>query len=293
MIPRAGKMLVILAGLFFVLQFAYAETEDKILPYDLTVNASYEPQSEYARVTISGDAVLPNGSVVNIFISRRGGIISFGATSVFDNKYSMDFKVSKRRFFPAVYTVSVIFMPDKQTPDIVNLLKGNFALGSRPRTVESSCRFNAGTLKEIVETEVRAKCEICASLAKLEAMQLELSKKYAEGKRSFNAREWDRWSNTWSLYMRGVQKKRDPRNSFFPKAEDDVTIAVNSLLKLLQFCSLELKDPASFNKMKKDPKARIKPEELMKLLDERSFGELLDSVKEDASIPRINKRMNN
>jgi hypothetical protein len=263
--------------------------KDDKLPYDLKIGASYEPQGENARVTVSGDAILPDGSSVNIFISRRGGIIVFGTTSVFGNKYSMDFKVSRRRLFPAVYTVSVIFMPDKQTPDIANLLKGNFALGSRPRTVESSCRLNAGTFGEIVETEVRAKCEICASLAKLEAMQRELSRKYSEAEKKFNAKEWDRWSNTWSLYMRGVQTKRDSRNSFFPKAEDAVAVAANSLLKLFQLCSLELKDPVFFNKMKKDPKVRVKPEEFMKLLDERTFGELLDSIRADASMPRMGK----
>ncbi|MFA5147650.1 MAG: hypothetical protein WC491_00825 [Candidatus Omnitrophota bacterium] len=296
---KGGKIPVILAILFLVLQYAYADpsaepqpegfpkTEDKVLPYDLTVNASYEPKAEYARVTISGDAVFPNGSVLNIFINRRGSVITFGTTSVFDNKFSMDFKVSKKRFFPSIYSVSVLFMPEKQAPDIARLLSGNFALGSRPRKAESSCQLYAGSFKEIVGAEVEAKCEICASLAKLEAMQRELSEKYSEAEKKFNAKEWDKWSNTWSLYMRGVQMKRDSRNSFFPKAEDGVAVAANSLLKLLQLCSLELKDPVFFNKMKKDPKVRVKPEEFMKLLDEHTFGELLSSIRADASMPRI------
>ena len=298
---KGGKIAGILAILFLVLQYAYADpsaepqpegfpkTEDKVLPYDLTVNALYGSQGENARVTVSGDAVLPNGSVINIFINRRGGIITFGTTSVFDNKFSMDFKVSRKRFFPSIYNISVIFMPEKQTPDIARLLSGNFAQGPRPKKAESSCQLYAGSFKEIVGAEVQAKCEICASLAKLEAMQLELSKKYSEAEKKFNAKEWDRWSNAWLLYMRGIQTKRDSRNSFFPKAEDAVAVAANSLLKLFQLCSLELKDPVFFNKMKKDPKVRVKPEEFMKLLDERTFGELLDSIRADASMPRMGK----
>jgi hypothetical protein len=227
--------------------------------------------------------------MVEIFIKRRDRFIASGKTSVFDNKFSMDFRFSKRRFFPAVYTVSAIFMPDKQTPDIIKILRNNFAFGTKVRTVESSCRLYAGSLKDIIETEVEAKCGIGATLVKLETLHAEFSDRFSAAKKKFVARDWDKWSNTWLLYLKGAQKKQDPRNAFFPKAEEGITIAVNSLLKLWQYCDLELRDPVKYNKIKNDPKARIRPEELKKLLDKRSFNELLDNTRREASMPQMDK----
>ncbi|HOX09877.1 MAG TPA: hypothetical protein PLA52_04455, partial [Candidatus Omnitrophota bacterium] len=124
---------------------------------------------------------------------------------------------------------------------------------------------------------------------KLEMMQSELSAKFASAKKKFNAREWDKWSYTWMLYMRGVQKKQDPRNSFFPKADEAVTMAANSLLKLWQYCNLELRDFPAYNRIKNDPKTRIRPEELKKLLDKAAFNGLLDNIRKEASMLEMYK----
>lgn len=289
MISRAGKILVILAGLFFVLNCAAAETEDDKVPYDFKIRASYEPQGDNVRVTAAGEAALPNGSMVEIFIKRRDKFIASGRTSVIDSKFSMDFKFSKRRLFPSAYSVSAIFIPERQSPDVKKILQSNFAFGSKIRTVEASCSLYAGRLREIVEAEVKAKCEVGSSIAKLETLHAEFFEKFTAAKKNYNAREWDKWSYTWMLYMRGVQKKKDPHNSFFPRADEGVTIAANSLLKLWQYCNLELRDPANYNKIKNDPKTRIRPEELKKLLDKRSFNELLDNIRIEASMSQMDK----
>ncbi len=265
------------------------KTRDNKVPYDFKVTASYEPQGESARITVSGEATLPNGATVEVLIKRRDRFIASGRTSVFDNRISMDFRFSKRRFFPAVYTVSAIFMPERQSPDVKKILQSNFAFGTKVKTVEASCALYAGKIKEIIEAEVDAKCEVGTAMAKLEMMQSELSVKFAAAKKSFNARDWDKWSYTWMLYMRGIQKKQDPRNSFFPKADEAVAMAANSLLKLWQYCNLELRDPAAYNKIKNDPKTRIRPEDLKKLLDKGPFNELLDNIRKEASMLEMYK----
>lgn len=265
------------------------KTQDNKVPYDFKIAASYEPQGDSVRVTVSGEATLPNGATVEIFIKRRDRFIISGRTSVFDNRISMDFRFSKRRFFPAVYTVSAIFIPERQSPDVRKILQSNFAFGPRVKTVEASCPLYAGKIREIIEAEVEAKCEVGTAMAKLEMMQSELSAKFAAAKKKFNAREWDKWSYTWMLYMRGVQKKQDPRNSFFPKADEAVAIAANTLLKLWQYCNLELRDIAAYNKIKNDPKTRIRPEELKKLLDKGPFNELLDNIRKEASMLEMYK----
>jgi len=268
---------------------AYEKVQDNKVPYDFKVAASYELQGGNVRVTVSGEATLPNGATVEIFIKRRDRFIASGRTSVFDNRISMDFRFSKRRFFPAVYTVSAIFMPERQSPDVRKILQSNFAFGPKVKTVEASCPLYAGRMKEIIEAEVNAKCEVGTAMAKLEMMQSELSAKFASAKKNFNAREWDKWSYTWMLYMRGVQKKQDPRNSFFPKADEAVTMAANSLLKLWQYCNLELRDFPAYNRIKNNPKTRIRPEELKKLLDKGSFNELLDNIRKEASMLEMYK----
>lgn len=265
------------------------KTQDDKVPYDFKVAASYEPQGDNVLVAVSGDAALPNGATVEVLIKRRDRFIASGRTSVFDNRILMDFRFSKRRFFPAVYVISVIFMPERQSPDVRKILQSNFAFGPRVNTVEASCSLYAGRIREIIEAEVGAKCEVGTAIAKLEMMQSELSAKFAAAKKNFNAREWDKWSYTWMLYMRGIQKKQDPRNSFFPKADEAVTMAANSLLKLWQYCNLELRDFPAYNKIKNDPKTRIRPEELKKLLDKGSFNELLDSIRKEASMLEMYK----
>lgn len=265
------------------------KTKDNKLPYDLKIDASYEPQGDNVRVTVAGDAALPNGAMVEIYIKGRDRFIASGRTSVFDNRISMDFRFSRRRLFPAVYTVSVIFMPERQTPDIVEMLRSNFAFGTKVRTVEYSCKLYVGTLGDIVKTEVEAKCKIAAALAKLETLQNEFSDKFSAAKKKFVGRDWDKWSNTWLLYLKGIRNKQDSRNMFFPRAEDGITIAVNSILKLWQFCDLELKDPVKYNKVKNDPKARIRPDDLKKLFNEDMFNELLDDIRIEASMPRMGK----
>ena len=265
------------------------KTQDNKVPYDFKITASYEPQADNVRVTVSGEATLPNGATIEIFIKRRERFITSGRTSVFGNRISMDFRFSKRRFFPAVYTVSAIFIPERQSPDVRKILQSNFAFGPRVKTVEASCPLYAGRIREIIEAEVEAKCEVGTAMAKLEMMQSELSAKFTAAKKNFKAREWDKWSYTWMLYMRGIQKKQDPRNSFFPEADEAVVIAANTLLKLWQYCNLELRDPAAYNKIKNDPKTRIRPEELKKLLDKGSFNELLDNIRKEASMPEMYK----
>jgi hypothetical protein len=68
-----------------------------------------------------------------------------------------------------------------------------------------------------------------------------------------------------------------------------VVIAANTLLKLWQYCNLELRDPIAYNKIKNDPKTRIKPEELKKLLNKDSFNGMIDNIRKESSMLEMYK----
>ena len=139
-------------------------------------------------------------------------------------------------------------------------------------------------MRQILVAEADAKCEISSVVSKLENLQQQLRDQYDTNKKRFNPREWDRWSNDWVLRIKAVQKKRDLRNVLFPKAEEEITIAVNALLQAWYFCNVELRNPSAFTKMKENPKARIRPENLQRLLNNKAFGELADNIKENAAV---------
>jgi hypothetical protein len=260
------------------------EDKDKAMPYDLLVRAFYDRQGDAVIVDVEGDAAFPDGASIELLIARRGVVMASGRTSVFGNKFFMDFKFSKRRLLPSVYTVTAIFIPEKQTEDIKKLLLTNFASGTKARTAESRCLLYAGGMKEILCTEVEFKGRVCSSISKIEASRSELCRMYESSKKKFNAKEWNKWANSWALYLRGLQKKSDARNVLHPGAEDAVIVAANSLLKLQQYCDLEFKNPSVYNKVKNDPNTRINPEVMKKLLDEDGFEELTSYIRKEASI---------
>ncbi len=248
----------------------------------ISLNAEYSVEDGKDIVDINGTTNLPDGALIYIFLKRLDSFISSCETSVKSGQFSLKLGPFDKRLVSGKYSVEGDFIAYRQTEEV--LMKVKAAFGSRPDdNVHAAIILNINKGEDPQLSEERVKNEIVSWAGELTRLKEDLQREYVSGKKNFDSGRWNRWSKGWQSKLNTIEAKinktSEEETPLFPRAQENLKIAVQLLSGLYNAYQMELKKPAKFEKISKDPDARANSQVMSKC-----FKEMIDSAIKEADL---------
>jgi hypothetical protein len=247
----------------------------------ISLNARYLEEEGKEMVDINGTTNLPDGALIYIFLKRLDSFISSCEASVKNGQFSLRLGPFDKHLMSGKYSVEGDFISYRQTEEVS--LKVRSAFDSRPDDiVHAAIILNVNKGEDPQLSEERAKNEIVSLARELIRLREDLQREYAFSKGHFDLGRWNRWSRGWQSRLKtieaSIRKRSEEDTPLFPRAQENLKIAVQLLSGLYNANLMELKEPAKFEKVSKDPDARAGFQVMSKC-----FKEMLDGAIKEAN----------
>jgi molybdopterin converting factor small subunit len=205
--------------------------EDRL--YFYFTEALYKRNNGDSYIHLAGEANLPDGIIVHLFLKRYSHIIASAATEIKDNAFSYELGPFSEEFYPGIYGAEATVVAYLQDEKIMVSIPQDWI--KRERTIFT--RVQIGSLRQIVEAQELDIEEISSVVDELKLLYEKLVREYQEQKTRYNRVQWLKWSNVWTERMDTLNSKNSHRNdgkvvALFPDTEERLRMTIRLVYDL-------------------------------------------------------------